>query len=231
MSEQDPEVTIPSKPASPDPEHFYELISTKTRHGHHISQPGTPSTPIYTIETSESPSRSKPSIKLHHGNSKSGPVLGVVKIGLSGEQAIGIGDPDAIWEDGGSKADRITWERLCKASKFSYMTYRFEYESGDTERRERRTFTWRKVKREPFWNVQRDMELRVGAGEGGDGDGEVLAVWKRTDWKNMKRGVFFIRRREAGEEEGMGDGNETKRWELMVLLTALGIVEAATRRG
>jgi hypothetical protein len=71
--------------------------------------------------------------------------------------------------------------------------------------------------------IARDIELRVDSPE--NREGEIVAIYKKTDWRFLKRGTFFINKNYQGnvEEEG-------KKWELMVLLTALGILEGAVRR-
>ena len=109
-------------------------------------------------------------------------------------------------------------------SKWSHKTYEFEFESGG----ERTTYRWQWANR-GFLGVPLDLELRVRSSE--SGEGEILALYKRADWKHFKRGTFFIKRRwdRVGEDE-MAGGQEEKRWELMVLLTALAILEAAVRR-
>src|SRR5277367_1163833 len=93
-----PEI-LPPNPANPNPALFYELLSTCTYRTHHILQPSSPLIPLYCVEKNESPFGNKPSVKLHQGNDKSGITLGVVKLGLR-EHTIGLGDPDAVLEEG-----------------------------------------------------------------------------------------------------------------------------------
>jgi hypothetical protein len=210
-------------PAKPNSGLFYELLSTCTYRAHHILQPSSPPIPLYCAERNESPFRNKPSMKLHQGNDKSGCTLGVVKLGLR-EHIIGLGDPDAVFNEG-NRVERMVWERLQSMSKWSHKTYEFEFESCLGERT---TYRWQWANH-GFLGVPLDLELRVRSSE--SGEGEILALYKRADWKHFKRGTFSIKRRwdRVGEDEMAGE-QEGKRWELMVLLTALAILEGAIRR-
>lgn len=156
-----------------------------------------------------------------------------MKLGCWRDNFVGLGDPDAL---GDGKEGEAVWESLRKTSNWTHSTYEFELGG---EKGEKRTYEWRRT-RQGFFADQPDLELREvlterkGAGKGhGEGNnrvevrGEVLAVYKGLrGWK--KRGVLFLRKGiEVGE---MGKKWEGKNWELMVLLTALGIIEAARRR-
>jgi hypothetical protein len=221
MSEQEPDI-LPDNLANPDPRLFYELISTTTLTTHHISQRASPSTPLYCVEKHASFSK-KPDVMLHHGDSNAGAVLGVVRLGLR-EYAIGIGDPDALLEEGNAE-ERVVWERLLRANKWDHKIYEFEYENG-AGGGPRTKFTWRWTN--PwFLRVPRDLELRVGSPA--DGEGELVARFRKTDWRFIKRGSLFIKRR-YGDDGGEQGEEQRKRWELVVLLTALGIIEGVARR-
>jgi hypothetical protein len=209
---------LPPNPANPDPALFYELLSTCTYRTNHILQPGSPPIPLYYVERNDSPFRNKPSVRLRQGNDKTGITLGVVKLGLR-EHTIGLGDPDAVLKEE-DKAERTTWEILRRTRKWSSETFDFEYESGIGGRT---TYRWQWANRRGFFKIPYDLELRVLSPE--SGEGEILSLYKRACWKRVMRGSFFIKRRwdPVGEDEIVG-GEEAKRWELMVLLTALGIV-------
>jgi hypothetical protein len=220
MSEQHLDVSQ-LNPANLNPALFYELVSKRTFLVHHISPPSSISTPFYCVTKHESVLRKNPDLKLHRGSDKSGQVLGVVKIGARFD-TIGVGDPDAVLEEG-NRVGRIVWERLQRTKKWTYKSYEFEYERG-VGRGERQTYTWRRTKN--HFGFLRELELRVGGPE--QREGEVLAVFVGTDTRNIKRGRYFIKRSRDGDgEEGMA---EAKRWELMVLLTSLAIIESAARR-
>jgi hypothetical protein len=215
MSEQEPDI-LPENPANPDPELFYELISTTTLTLHHISQPYSPSTPLYCAKKHASFSK-KPDVTIHRGNSNAGAVLGVVRLGLR-EYAIGIGNPEALLEEG-NVDERVVWERLLRSNNWNHKAYEFEYENG-VGGGTRMKFTWRWTN--PwFLRVPRDLELRVGSPR--DGEGELVSRYRKTDWWFVKRGSFFIKRRysDGGEEQGE---EQRKKWELVVLLTAQGFL-------
>jgi hypothetical protein len=224
MSEQEPDNSdiLPDNLANPDPKLFYELISTTTLTTHHISQRDSPSTSLYCVRKHASFSK-KPDVMIHRGNSNAGAVLGVVRLGLR-EDAIGIGDPDALLEEG-NVDKRMVWERLLRANKWNHKIYEFEYENG-VGGGARTKFTWRWTN--PwFLRVPRDLELRVGSPA--DGEGELVARFRKTDWRFIKRGSLFIRRG-YGDDGGEQREEQRKKWELVVLLTALGIIEGLARR-
>jgi hypothetical protein len=217
MSEEEPE-ELSSNPANPDPELFYELVSSRTFKIHHISRPYSASTPLYCVQKHESLSSKKPDVMIHRGNSKEGDVLGVLKLGLR-EHAFGIGDPEALLEEG-NVDERVIWERLRRSNKWNHKVYEFEYGSGAGEGG-RTKYTWQWTNRGVL-GIARDLELRVGSpGE----EGEVVALYKKTDWRFIKRGNFFIKKRFSVDGE-----ERQKKWELVVLLTAVGLLEGAVRR-
>jgi hypothetical protein len=208
-----PEAPV-SESLNSDESLFYELISTKKMLTHQLSLATNPSTPLYTIKTHESISRHKPSIILHAGDSKSSPVVGVVNLHSQHSKfhTIGVGDPGTILEDGGNKDGRMVWERLQRMKKWSYRWYEFEFEG--------QVYTWRRT--EDRWPVcLKDMELRVGREEGG----ELVGVWRGSTRMNVKRGSFVLKR----SDEGMVE-YERKRFEAVVLLTGLAIIECYVRR-
>lgn len=111
----------------------------------------------------------------------------------------------------------LAWENLRRTSKWTHATYEFEYVVEGMRRR----FVWQRT-RQPVFADQPDLEMRE---VGGDvsGGGKVLAVYKGCQgWVSKKRGEFYVRRQE--KEEVWGD------WEIVVLLTGMGIVEGARRR-
>jgi hypothetical protein len=145
----------------------------------------------------------KPHVTLHAGPDKLGPVLGVVYLGLTAANTVGIGDPD-------NNANSMVWESLSRTSKWTHSTYQFEFIFGEEGRK---SFIWQRVQSNPF-DDQGNLELYE------DGNpGVLLAKYESVGvfkWKN--RGKMYI-------VDGYGDG-----WELMVLLTCLGLIELSRRR-
>jgi len=228
--------STPSHPANPDPASFTEFHLSNTHFTNLLISPPpsttTKPTPLFYVSNSPF-TPFKPSVTLYSGNDKNGRVIGVVKLSCWRDNFVGLGDPDTL---GDGKEGEVVWERLRKTSNWTHSTYEFELED---EKGERRTYEWKRL-RQGFFADQPDMELREvlteikGVGEGQSEErnrvesrGEVLAVYKGLrGWK--KRGVLFLRKGiEVGEMEKKGEG---KNWEMMVLLTALGIIEAARRR-
>jgi hypothetical protein len=167
----------------------------------------------------------KSSVKLT-AEEKNGPVLGVVKLACFGQDTIGIGDPD-------HGESEVVFEELRKTSKWTHGRYEFEYTMGIGERK---TFVWTRTKT-PFFADQPDLELRekLGKNSGGEDElGEVLAVYQGCQGvMTTMRGTFFIRKDvDVGpvHEKGWAKEREWSDWELIVLLSACGIIEAARRR-
>jgi len=176
-----------------------------------ISSPSNPSTTLFSVSNSQF-TPSKPSVTIHSGG-KTGPVLGVLNLLWSRDNVFTLGDPDS----GLVNPKSLNWENLRRTSKWTHATYEFSYA---VEGR-RRNFVWQRTKR-PVFADQPDLELRE-ALEGG-GEGKVLAAYKGCQgFASKKRGEFYVRRREEGGEV-WGD------WEMVVLLTGLGIIEGARRR-
>jgi hypothetical protein len=206
--------SLPNETTTLDAAQFYELISTKKLPTHQLSLSTTPETPLYTIEMHEPLSSKKPSILLHAGSTKADPVVGIAKLHSQRSKfnTIGIGNPEAILEEGGDKAERMVWERLQRMKKWSYRWYEFEFGG--------KVFTWRRTE-DRWYKILKNMELRAGKEE----DGELVAAWRGSQRMNVKRGSFFIKRK----DEQVGE-YEWKRFEVMVLLTGLAIIEAYRRR-
>ena len=212
-----PTVTSPTASSSLDPGLCNEYISTRKLLSHLISLSSSPSTPLYSVQTHASLSREKPSIVLHGGaNKKSGPVIGVVKIHPPHGRhfTIGIGYPGALIDEGGVRAERMVWEDLHRVKKWTYRLYQFEF-GGEGQRE---VYTWRRT--DEGWSKRmKSMELRVGK----DGDeGDLVAVWRGSKGVKVKSGSMFVKRRGEFQEDG--------KWDLMVLLTGLSIIESFVRR-
>jgi hypothetical protein len=208
-------VSIHTESPITDASIFYELISTKKMIGaHHLSLSTTPNTSIYTVKAFELLFKQKPSILLHAGDSTASPVFGVVKLHSqhSMHHTIGVGNPEALLKEGEDKTERMIWERLQRVKKWNYRWYELEFEG--------QVYTWRRTA-DRWYKHLKNMELRVGREE----DGKLVAVWKGSTRINVKRGSFFLRRREEGVDE-----DEARRFEVVALLTGLAIIEAYMRR-
>ena len=104
----------------------------------------------------------------------------------------------------------MVWERLSRTSTWTHSTYQFEFIFGEEGRK---SFIWRRVQSNPF-DDQGNLELYE------DNNPGVI-------WRNMR--VLGFSSGRIGEDifirDGYGDA-----WELMVLLTCLGLVELSRRR-
>jgi hypothetical protein len=176
-----------------------------------LSVPSSSSTLFY-VRNSQWPGN--PSVKLSLG-AKDGRTLGVLKLGVFSENTVGLGDPDR---------DKVNYECLRRVSNWTHGTYEFEFGGSG----ERRTFTWQRTRHSMFGD-QPDLELRENVESGGSG--QVLAIYRGCQgFLSRTRGTFYVRRgvdRQAGVEKKLEDWSN---WELMVLLTACGIIEGARRR-
>jgi hypothetical protein len=216
--------SIGPNPANPNQELFYELVSIATvhKHKHCIAKPDSLSTPIYYVERHKSLSKKKFDLKIHDGDSKQGIALGVVKLHSRGA-TIGLGDPDAVIEEGRKSGQRMIWEKLERLHKWNHNAYYFEYGSGE----ERKVYTYRKKFNR--WCVFKSIELRLGGLEAVEG--ELVAKWVGTSKWLLKPGSLFIKR-EFGDQKSEVPAKETgKDWEMMVMLTMLTIIESQARRG
>jgi hypothetical protein len=152
--------SLPTETTTLDAAQFYELFSTK-----------------------------KPSILLHAGSTKADPVVGIAKLHSQHSKfnTIGIGNPEAILEEGEDKAERMVWERLQRMKKWNYRWYEFEFGG--------KVFTWRRTE-DRWYKFLKNMELRAGKEE----DGELVAAWRGSQRMNVKRGSFFIKRNDEQVE-------------------------------
>jgi hypothetical protein len=199
----------PSYTTQPLPTEFRSLtVSNTSFQNLSISLPNSSSTLFYVNNSSWTPG--KPSVTLSKG-SKEGPILGVLKIGAWRENTVGLGDPNK---------GEINWETLKKTSNWTHGTYEFEFGGM----RNRRRFTWQRT-RQPIFGDQPDLELRENVDSGATGD--VLAVYKGCQGLFSRvRGTFYVMR----GVHGRSDDEKWDDWEVMVLLTGCGIIEASRRR-
>jgi hypothetical protein len=166
---------------------------------------------FYAIVRNFSPS--KPNIVLYDGADKNSPIAGVSKIGpLYISNKIGLGDPSI--EIG---PDRIEWEELRRLKKWTHEKYGFEYGEKD----ERKKYEWRRI--HGSWkaldgkpNLVLVEEGAAKIVKGADLASEDFVLARYVVGPGMipkPKGKFEIRQ---GRDE---------RWEAMVLLTGLTIIE------
>jgi hypothetical protein len=152
----------PSHPGDLSLDDFRSLIATCCSICHlRLTLPSTSDECLFYVKNG-SLRRNTPSVVLSH-ETKEGPVLGTLKLGLFRDNTVGIGDP--------AKEKDIAWENLKRISQWTHATYEFSF--GD--KGERRTYIWQRTK-QPFFSDQPDMELREKLMNGGMG--ETLAVYK-----------------------------------------------------
>lgn len=177
-----------------------------------ICLPSNSSTLFYVNNSTFTPG--KPSVTLSLGG-KEGAILGVLRLGIFSENTFGLGNPNR---------DEMEYERLIRVSKWKHKTYEFDFGI----RGDRRTFAWHRT-RHPIFADQPDLELREKLEDGGSG--EVLAVYKGGQgFLTKMRGTFYIRKGVASASGAEKKLEDWSNWELMVLLTACGIIEGARRR-
>ena len=210
------EMTVLPAPTSsssePTPNDFRTLTVSNSGIGNLVISLPSSSSTLFYVRNSQWPGN--PSVKLSLG-SKEGRTLGVLKLGVFSENTVGLGDPNR---------DQIDYESLRRVSNWTHGTYEFEFGgSGD-----RRKFTWQRTRYSMFGD-QPDLELRENVESGGTG--QVLAMYKGCQgFLSRTRGTFHLRKgvdRQPGVEKKLEDWSN---WELMVLLTASGIIEGARRR-
>ena len=164
----------------------------------------------------------KPDVTLSVGLKK-GPILGGLRLAFFHQASFCLGDPSG---------KQVAYEQLRQTSTWCHNRYEFECgEAGN-----RHTYVWIRTAM-PFWGDQPDLELRekVPSRFNGDQVSAVLATYRGLgrqafNWSGM-RGVFSIRKdvdsAMFGEKGGLPNWSD---WELAVLLTACGLIEASRRR-
>lgn len=142
-----------------------------------------------------------PSITLHAGNTKAGPVLGAVELHSWGSDQVCMGNPGS-----GNKF----WTEVTRSSIWSHSEYTFNFRCGPDQ--ENMTFIWRRVKTRTF-RPMGDMELVAAARPD-----EVLAEYASSGMMSASQAVVKVRG-ELGHELDM-----------MVLLTILSLHYSAQKR-
>jgi hypothetical protein len=168
--------------------------------------------PLYYVDNSFWTSK-KPDVTLHAGSDKTGPILGVSKYtAFSSDVKVGVGDPNV---DNGSN---MIWEDVIKKSKIKHNRYDWSMTLPGTY--ERCTFIWKRTHHFGLENEHRTAKWALTNFKLIDGQtGEIVANFANNGIKQWKKMGKVVIRAEYGAQ-----------WELMVLLTALAIVEKARRR-
>ena len=172
---------------------------------------------IYYIDNS-SFTPSKPDVTLSMGSEKGGQVLGVCRWTnmYSKNLMIGIGDPgsnDTLWEE-------------MKTQNYIHPEYKWNVTLPTGERH---TFAWLRIRGADVKAESSDANSVSNKNfklvDYSDPQREALAVFASNRYKSWKKlGKFIIK--VDGCERGWGE-----KWELMVLLSALGLIEMSRRRG
>jgi hypothetical protein len=213
-----PTYTSKSPPSSAT---FHTLLATNSQLVNIVLSPeSSPDEPLFYVSNSQW-TPGKPSVTISRG-SKTGPVLGVLKLGWGAENAYGLGDPEKEKNGEGT----VRWEALKRTSKWTHGTYEFVFAG--------RSFVWQRTKQMIFAD-QPDMELREivrpEVGGSGQSEGEVLAVYIGSLGWWRKRGRFYLRKGGIASGGGGEKGGEVwGDWEIAALLTGLGVIEGARRR-
>lgn len=157
---------------------------------------------------------SVPDLTMRLGPDRTSPIVGVARLPYWGANTFGIGDPESSSE--GEGASSVVWEKMQRTSKWVHATYEFEWEWSDGERRK---YEWRRTKLRVF-DDQDDLEL-VERGR----DAVALATYECGNLFRWKmRGDLKIRILHEERQD------ERDRWETVVALTAMSLVELARRR-
>jgi hypothetical protein len=182
---------------------FQEFIFTNATYDDLHVRESKEAKPKYYVDSSTF-TPGKPDLTVHVGDSKTGPIAGVCKVGHSMEKKIGLGDPS-------TDLNSVQWESLKQQGRYVNIQFRFVCESGPDG--ERKTFAWTRVSRYPE-HYKLFMEGHPS---------ELLAEYSSSGWlgkfgKDNERGRVSIIR-------GKGEN-----WEQTVLLTILTMLETTKRR-
>ena len=160
----------------------------------------------------------KPDVTLSMGSEKGGQVLGVCRWSnmYSKHLMVGIGDP---------ASNNTTWEEM-KAETTIHPEFKWSVTlpSGG-----RHTFAWQRIHGDDVKAESSDANSASNKNyklfDCSDPQKAAIAVFASNRYKSWKKlGKFIIK--VDGHERGWGEN-----WELMVLLSALGLVEKSRRRG
>ncbi|KAJ9656234.1 hypothetical protein H2198_005085 [Neophaeococcomyces mojaviensis] len=159
----------------------------------------------------------KPDVTLCAGTEKNGPILGVCRWSnmYSKHYNVGVGNPT-------TNEKGTIWEEV-KVSHHRHPEWQW---SMTLPSRARHSFTWHRITGDELKAADEDANKmsRKNVKLVDSETGEVLVVFgsnRFKSWKKFGKFTFNV----DGRERGWGDN-----WEMMVLLTALGLVEMSRRR-
>jgi hypothetical protein len=207
--------------SNPDPEAFAELVYTSSSQWTHLlSTSGLSSGPLLAVTTSSIFARGKPSVTLHSTPTHDSPPLGVVKLGFirnfARKHDVGF-CAKGNEEDVRASDSEMEWVKMLRVNKLNFHKFEFEYNG--------KSYIWNTL-RAGYQGDRPDIELRE---KDGDGAGEMLLAFCKGERRKEKmktgRGVFYLRGKSWSEARELKLG----KWELVVLLTGLGVVECVAR--
>ncbi|PGH16983.1 hypothetical protein AJ79_01367 [Helicocarpus griseus UAMH5409] len=221
-----PSSSSSSHPQSPDSTIYHIYFDNIVHTNFTITKSPAKQTPLYYVQNSYF-TPNTPDMTLHAGTNQSGPLLAQCKFVLfSTGTKIGLGNG----------VDDMIWEDLTRESK-DHSRYRYEIdldmdedESGNVtvskkRSRPRRAFLW---KRTHSVGVDDSMPSKLSTSNFKlveEETGEVVAVFANNGAKSWrKKGKLEILHKEGLVGKG-------RRFELMVLMGALAVVERERRRG
>jgi len=196
----------------------------KTKASQHFTLASAPELSVYSIKV-RGITHGLPHIELHLGQDLNSPITAVGRIHLRNH---GFGVPPPLGEQtdfpnlamkNGMNEELMTWENLNRVTRWSEKVYGFEWGVGN----QRKSYTWIRTKPTGMKNGldMKELELRVGGREEAEKGGEIVAKWiKGNGFKTLKRGSLFVKK-----------GVEDERWESVVMITFLIILEIFVRKG
>jgi hypothetical protein len=207
--------------SNPDPEAFAELVFTSSSQWSHLlSTSGPNSSPLLAVTTSSVFARGKPSVTLYPTPTHDSPPHGIVKLGFwknfARKHDIGF-YAKANEENVGTSDSEMEWVKMLRVNMLNFNKFEFEYNG--------KSYIWNTL-RAGYQGDRPDLELREKVTGGA---GETLLAFYKGERRNGKmkagRGVFYLRGKSWSEARELKLG----KWELVVLLTGLGVVECVAR--
>jgi hypothetical protein len=206
---------------NPDPEAFAELVFTSSSQWTHLLSTSGPSAgPLLTVTTSSIFARGKPSVTLYPTPTQDSAPLGIVKLNFwktfARKHEIGF-CAKVNEEDVGTSDSEMEWVKMLRVNKLNFCKFEFEYNG--------KSYIWNTL-RAGYQGDRPDLELRE---KETDGVGETLLASyngeRRKGKMKTRRGVFYLRGKSWSEAREL----KLEKWELVVLLTGLGVVECVAR--
>lgn len=224
-SDYDPSMkALMTTPATP-PFRTLNVMHTKSHINMRIADAATGQILYYVDNSSFTPG--KPDVTLCHGSEKTDPTAGVAKWSsmYSKHLKIGVGN---LLEAAGEK--NMTWEEV-RTGHIRHPEFRWSITSPVSG--QRHEFAWVRMHGTEALTAAgegtntmsfKNFKLVESAKRGLTGEGEVLAVYASNTFKSWsKMGKILVK--VDGAARGWGG-----EWEVMVLLSVLGLVEMSRRR-